>query len=219
MIMDRLTADQQKLVEDNIGLAKYIVNKYVRTISKDNNQLFDELIDSAYIALCIGATRYDETKGEVSTYLYKCVMRIIHRNVFYCWLRIGSPSWDMKDCKKILLFSEIGYSHESGHILDVYDRQFNEPSWDYPHLDVLDMLQKILSHRDCLIVRLRVFEDYTYDRIGLILDVSKERVRQLFERIRCKLKNNQEIIDVLEKYSRRIESDKITADRLAMLVA
>ena len=65
---------QQKLCEDNMNLAYYIVSKYYPTYVQD-----DDIKSSALLGLCKAAEAYDPEKGLFSTYAVKCIRNEINQ--------------------------------------------------------------------------------------------------------------------------------------------
>lgn len=65
---------QQKLCEDNINLAYYIVSQYYPTYIHD-----DDVKASALFGLCKAAESYDPNKGLFSTYAVKCIRNEINQ--------------------------------------------------------------------------------------------------------------------------------------------
>ena len=65
---------QQKLCEDNINLAYYIVSQYYPTYIHD-----DDVKASALLGLCKAAESYDPEKGLFSTYAGKCIRNEINQ--------------------------------------------------------------------------------------------------------------------------------------------
>lgn len=63
--MKALTKEQEVLVEDNHNLIYGYLHK--------NNLRFDDYYDVAAIGLCCASLNYEPSKGEFSTYAYKCM--------------------------------------------------------------------------------------------------------------------------------------------------
>lgn len=60
----------QKLVEDNIGLVYYLINRYYPTFITD-----EDVIQSGMLGLCQAANTYDESRGVTfASYASKCIL-------------------------------------------------------------------------------------------------------------------------------------------------
>lgn len=71
--MKRLTEEQKKLVEENIRLVYFVVDRYFK-----NNFLYiekSELVSEGMLALCQCIPYYDSEKGSISTFCCKCIKK------------------------------------------------------------------------------------------------------------------------------------------------
>lgn len=60
----------QKLVEDNVNLVYFLINRYYPTFIQD-----EDLAQCGMIGLCNAANKFDETKGiEFSTFASSCIL-------------------------------------------------------------------------------------------------------------------------------------------------
>lgn len=76
-----LTEEQKKLVEANLDLVPYTINKYLSSSQFD----FDDLRSFGYYALCRAAVTFDSTRNRMfSTYAIKCIIRYVQRESIYC---------------------------------------------------------------------------------------------------------------------------------------
>lgn len=69
-----MNKEQQKLCEDNLKLAYYIVSQYYPTYIHD-----EDITASALLGLCKAAESYDPNKGLFSTYAGKCIRNEINQ--------------------------------------------------------------------------------------------------------------------------------------------
>ena len=75
--MEKLTEKQKKLVEDNIKLVPYTMNRYFSTYKADSKE---EMYGDAYLALVLAAKNYKEENGvSFSTYAVKTVALYVLR--------------------------------------------------------------------------------------------------------------------------------------------
>ena len=64
--------NKQQLIEENMNLVYFLINKYYPTFIKD-----EDLIQTGMIGLCRAAETWDESKSEFSTFASKCVLNEI----------------------------------------------------------------------------------------------------------------------------------------------
>lgn len=60
------------LVEDNLNLVYFLINKHYPTFIKD-----EDIVQVGMLALCTAANNWDETKSKFSTYASKCILNAI----------------------------------------------------------------------------------------------------------------------------------------------
>lgn len=76
----RTKEEVDKMVEENIGLVNFIMNKYYKNSVYIHNDLRDDIYQEASIGLFKAAQTYDETKGiRFSTYASKAIRNLISR--------------------------------------------------------------------------------------------------------------------------------------------
>lgn len=69
-----MNKEQQKLCEDNVKLAYYIVSQYYPTYIHD-----EDITAAALLGLCKAAESYDSEKGLFSTFAGKCIRNEINQ--------------------------------------------------------------------------------------------------------------------------------------------
>ena len=72
----QLTEEQRQMVENNIKLVHFVINKYWHTQSQD---MKDELFQEGCVALINAVKRYDESVGKFSTFAVKSIYLYITR--------------------------------------------------------------------------------------------------------------------------------------------
>lgn len=104
--MERLTEEQKRMVEENIRLVYFVVDRYF----KNNYNYIEksELISEGMYALCQCMPYYNSEKGSISTFCCKCIKRhlVNYLNKYYN--------------KKIATVSIDDYK-ETGSYYDKYD--------------------------------------------------------------------------------------------------
>lgn len=63
---------KQKLIEDNMSLVYYLINKYYPTYLHD-----EDVIQEGMVGLCQAANDYDSDKGKFSTFASYCILNRI----------------------------------------------------------------------------------------------------------------------------------------------
>lgn len=66
--------NRQQLIEDNMNLVYFLVNKYYPTFNMD-----EDIIQCGMEGLCKAANTWEEGKSEFSTYASKCVLHEIYK--------------------------------------------------------------------------------------------------------------------------------------------
>lgn len=65
---------RDKLIEDNMNLVYYLINRYYPNYNKD-----EDVIQEGMVGLVKAADRWDESKGKFSTFASKCILNQIKR--------------------------------------------------------------------------------------------------------------------------------------------
>lgn len=65
--------DRQKLIEDNMKLVYFLINKHYPNCSND-----EDIIQCGMLGLCRAAETWDESKSLFSTYAGKCILHEIY---------------------------------------------------------------------------------------------------------------------------------------------
>lgn len=67
---------KQELIEDNMKLVYFTINKHYPTFAKD-----EDLIQIGMVGLCKAANTWDEEKSKFSTYAVKCILTEIQNEI------------------------------------------------------------------------------------------------------------------------------------------
>lgn len=235
----KLTTEQQKLVTDNLGLAWMFVHGMVK--ARMANQMFrgntnryydqetEELIDAAYIGLCIAAQRYsvksakkiaverDDETCKFSSYASWYIRQQVRMATNEMEFR-SAAKWKRYAGKRVVMMSEIkrkssetfpGF-HDDGTEFDVWDSRQPEQTEMEDKEDrelgqeLFVLLNLSLDERKARFIYEYFIEEKTLQTIGDNNWISKERVRQVIERAIADLKSCQPFMTVLMKrYERR----------------
>lgn len=101
--MIKLTEEQKKLVEQNMGLVYSVANRLGRTSEDD--------IQNGLIGLCIATQKYNESKGSFSTIAYYEIRRCIN-NAYNLKGRMASTSLE-NHREVVSLYQEVGDEEDS----------------------------------------------------------------------------------------------------------
>lgn len=152
-----------RLIEDNIKLVWFVMNKYYRSFIND-----EDLFQSGTLGLVQAANSWDENRGAFSTYAVKCIRNEI--------------SWEFirRDKHKSVLSLDTSTIPGTDGEKSIIDYAVGEEDVDY--VDV-DGLIKLLNPKDAEILKLKLSGMKQID-IANKLGVSREAISQRVKRIR-----------------------------------
>lgn len=152
---------QQKLVKEHMGLARYFVGRHMKNRSQSEcSRHYDDLMSQAYLGLCVAAKRFNPGRGfQFSTYATFWIRSFIQR-YFSTLPREGAKGGD------------------DGWKMELFDRDsvggWSDDEWH----SVLCWLPT--KHRQVIEARFR--QGLTLTETGELIGVTRERVRQLESR-------------------------------------
>ena len=121
----KLTDEQKKLVEENLNLVYFVVDRYFKKsyflVEKE------ELIQEGFLALCKCIPFYDEKKGKISTFIVKCVKKHLS---FYIMKRVKNniQTCDISKVENVLKYDDsYNYSNEE-QLEEFLKRYMPEPA-------------------------------------------------------------------------------------------
>lgn len=155
----------QKLIEDNMNLVYFVVNKYYPTFIGD-----EDIIQSGMLGLCRAANTWDESRATFSTYAAKCILNHIRIELRLRKKHYGVLSLDYK------FDSEVS---DSNDILDVV---IGEEDVDY--VDYKSFYDQ-LSPMDKLIVTYRR-QGLTHRQIAEKLNCTRQNVTKHLQKLEYK---------------------------------
>lgn len=176
--MTPLTLEERnKLVEENMGLATHFASKF-----RASRMEFEDLVQEAYLGLMDAAERFDPSLGnKFSTYarwhVMKTIMDAIHtRNeiVRVPRRKTSLPCKSLDDAPDGLVPIGNMLVDDAPPVCDVID--------EADKIDAVHDCIRKLPAREAIVIRLRHgvnTERMTLAKVGAILGVSPERVRQI----------------------------------------
>lgn len=101
--MNKLTDEQRKLIEENMNLVYFTVDRYFKKsyfiVEKE------ELIQEGFFSLCKCIPFYDEKKGKISTFIVKCIKKHLS---FYIMKRVKNniQTCDISKVENIIKYED-----------------------------------------------------------------------------------------------------------------
>ena len=128
----KLNKEQQAMVEANMPLVGFVINKYLKSVNMD----YEDMTSVGYIALCKAVEKYRPESGyQFSTYAAMAIVRCIQRDMLpmkrkkrgfgYVTLSFNQLMEDSEDRK--VKESLLGYEPDFSD--DVINRVLCEPLW------------------------------------------------------------------------------------------
>lgn len=192
--MAKMTEEQQRLVEDNINLARYMALKWIKHGVK--NFAYDEIFSMFSYALCKAAKSFDPARGaNFATYSARCM-----DNEIKMGFRKKSNSGESFE----LMMSTLITEDQEGNELEVGQYLQNDAHLEYDK--VIDTMYakeafKTLRPREVLIMKKKFFEDTTQKETADSLNISQSYVSRLEKRILRKLHDWDKDLDKQQEVS------------------
>lgn len=167
--------ERNKLVEDNINLVYYIVNRYFNNYGDR-----EEFISEGSMGLIRAANTYDKTKKiKFSTYACRCIYNEISK-----YLNIQNYNCRRANVDALSIDNTIYDNNEK-----LTFKELLECEEDYSVANVSYLLDLIdtLNVKDGKYACVKKAEGYSLREIADVLGVSKEAVRQKICRVKRKL--------------------------------
>jgi RNA polymerase sporulation-specific sigma factor len=182
----KMTEEQQKMVEDNINLARYMTNKWLK--GGVRNFDYDEIFSMFSFALCKAARTFDPNKGaKFATYAGRCMENEI-KMAFRKMGRIGRENSRMN-------FEDPIHIDTEGNPLTLMDIYSNDDHLKYN--EILDIMCAkdalgMLKDREIQIIISRYFHMKSQKIIADELKISQSYISRLEKKIIKKLKDFSE---------------------------
>ena len=159
---------QNKLIEDNMKLVYFTINKHYPTYIND-----EDVTSEGMVGLCKAAKYYDESKGEFSTYAVMCIKNTISNYLVKQNSRIKPLSIDY----------EIPLEEGDGSTFgDTLPDENSEKLFDRLERDIF---VSTLNKREQRIIN-HLYNGLTHREIAKLEGVHTSRISQIISRIKAK---------------------------------
>lgn len=158
---------KQQLIEDNMRLVTYLLDKYYPSCLSD-----EDIFQTGMMGLCMAANTWDESKSAFSTYASSCILNAIKNEFRSRKKHDGVLSLDYKYSK---------YDKDNATLKEVIVGQD-----DIDYSDV-DFIYENLNPVECKIVDCRRKGMTTYD-IAREFGCSRQNISKHLRRIKSKIK-------------------------------
>lgn len=175
-------------------------------------QFQEEFCDAAVIGLCRAARDYDPQRGNTfATVSFRYIQTELWQAALVAEFRSGTNKRTRQ--KRIEVLSEIerlskgrsNASHNTGTAFDIADvREHEEEDDGSKTMEELSaLLYLALDKRLARMATLYWLKDWSLQEIGNEYGISRERVRQLMERAKKKMKESPVLLRILESRQQR----------------
>ena len=192
--------DINELIKENEGLIYYTMNRYFYTTTSEFD-IKEDMIQVGRIALYKAIQTYDEDRTEFSTYAVRVIKsKMINflQNDLYKYVSKGGLK-SIHNNEGLDEDSEKMRDRNMGRMDDDTEVNANE---------LLDFIKKYKDERAYKIVCL-LSEGYTYEEIGDMLDLSKQRINQIITKLRKHLIDNKDKLHLGDYDINNNETNKI----------
>jgi RNA polymerase sporulation-specific sigma factor len=182
----KMTEEQQKMVEDNINLARYMTNKWLK--GGVRNFDYDEIFSMFSFALCKAARTFDPNKGaKFATYAGRCM----ENELKMAFRKRGNQSRNGTD----IYLSEVLTEDNEGNPASLEGLLSNDDHLKYN--EILDIMCAkdalgMLKDREIQIIISRYFHMKSQKIIADELKISQSYISRLEKKIIKKLKDFSE---------------------------
>lgn len=181
-----------KLVEENIDLVGFVLNRWYKNFQSMNPQLADDVYQEGCIGLFNAARIYDEDKGKFST------IAVIHIkgkiNAFI--KRYVKKHYKNKNCS---IDDEV-YSNEDSNAIKLIDKI---PSYDEEkdhRIEALETRVRYSKIKNIEVIFSMTKLGYTQIEIGKYLGISQVEVSRKLKKLRQEYEVRNELIKKLYEY-------------------
>ena len=192
--------DINELIKDNEGLIHYTLQRYFYTTISEFD-IYEDMVQVGRIALYKAIQTYDEGKNEFSTYAVKVIksklINFVQNDLYKNFSKGGLKS----------IHNNEGLDEDSEKMRDRNMGRMDDDT-EVNANELLDYIKGYKDERAYRIVCL-LNEGYTYEEIGDIIGLSKQRINQIIVKLRKYLINNKEKLNLGDYDISNNESNKI----------
>lgn len=159
--------NRKALIEDNMKLVYFIINRYYPTFS--NNE---DIIQCGMLGLCQAARTWDESKSAFSTYASQAILNEIRREF-------------SKSQRRVPTFSLSQFVSDTEDEVDYLNIVVDERSEDFIDEFNFDLFCETLDEREKITCE-GLKNGLNYEQIGNIIGCSKQNVVHIVRKIKLK---------------------------------
>lgn len=190
--------DINEMIKENEGLIHYTLKRYFYTTTSEFD-IYEDMVQVGRIALYKAIETYDETRTEFSTYAVKVIKSKLINFV-------------QNDLYKNFSKGGLNKVHDTEGLDDDKMRERTVGRFDdHSNVETNELLNFIKDYKDKRAYKIVCLlnEGYTYDEIGKIIGLSKQRINQIIVKLRKYLINNKEKLNLGDYDISNNESNKI----------
>jgi RNA polymerase sigma factor (sigma-70 family) len=207
-----LTAEEQQLVLDNLGLARKEANRIAGILAARMpfnarkrvifQQFYEDLEQAGVTGLCVAAQRFDPSRGfKFSSFACWWIRGYVQQAAQICELRSGTVKFRRRSV--IQLFTDQEIQTKKGTVeLEIWDdrSEESEPVESKASIELMTLLNLVVGDkRRAKIVAQNLIEGKSYKEIGEMMTppITKQRVSMLFDDAYDKLRNSKIFLKTL----------------------
>lgn len=187
-----------EMIQENEGLIHYTLKRYFYTTTSEFD-IYEDMVQVGRIALYKAIETYDETRTEFSTYAVKVIksklINFVQNDLYKNFSKGG--------LNKVHDTEGIDDDKVRERIVGRFDDHSNVETGE-----LLDYIKNFKDERAYKIVCL-LSEGYTYEEIGSILNLSKQRINQIITKLRKHLIDNKDKLQLGDYDINNNETNKI----------
>ena len=192
--------DINQLIQENEGLVYYTINRFfLQTVQEYN--IKEDLAQVGMMALYKAIQTYEVGRTEFSTYAVRVIKsKMINflQNDLYKYISKGGEK---------AMHNNEGLDEDSEKMRDRTVGRFDDDT-EVNANELLDYIKNFKDERAYKIVCL-LSEGYTYEEIGSILNLSKQRINQIITKLRKHLIDNKDKLQLGDYDINNNETNKI----------
>jgi RNA polymerase sigma factor (sigma-70 family) len=162
--------DETEIVAEYQKFVPYFLHKCIPYINETHYK-YSDYISDGNLTLLRAIRSYKENKGKLHPYLICCICRG-HKRKHLNWVRDNNVEKSYLASKPCLPFYN--------------DTKIKDDNLDIQHM--MTTFDKVLSKKEQTVVKLRNWENKSFNQIGVALNTNRESARQIYNKSIKKLK-------------------------------